>query len=71
MRLNGWQRLWLMTAILWAVFVVGVVAILQSKQNETIPLINAIGFWGVPAVVVYALGFGVAWVRRGFRPDSK
>jgi len=68
--LNGWQRLWCLMASLWAVFVVGLAALLQSNRGDAIPLLDAIGwvvvFWGVPAAGVYTLGLGIAWVRRGF-----
>lgn len=75
MRLNGWQRLWLLVTVLWALVVGVFVVILQSNRNEAVPLLNAIGFWvlfwSMPAAAVYALGLGIAWVRSGFRPDSK
>jgi hypothetical protein len=69
MHINGWQRLWLLAAILWAVAIVAVSGILQSDQ--AIPsaqmVMSVVRLWIVPVAAVYALGFGLAWVARGFQ----
>jgi len=69
MRINGWQRLWLLASILWAV----VVLLLAGIQ--TVPSANAVLFvvrlWIVPVAAVYGLGLGLAWVRRGFQVESR
>jgi hypothetical protein len=33
-------------------------------------LLVAFAVWAIPSSCVYALGFGVAWVRRGFKAQS-
>ena len=75
MRINGWQRLWLVASILWAVVILLLSGILQSDGNETVSSANAALFvarlWIVPAAAVYAFGLGLAWVRRGFQVESK
>ena len=69
MRINGWQRLWLLASILWAV----VVLLLAGIQ--TVPSANAALFlvrlWIVPVASVYGFGLGLAWVRRGFQVESE
>jgi len=69
-RITGWQRLWLVAAIVWGVAVLSLVGGLQwgnelSAPRPTDMLLGA-RKWLVPVVAVYALGWGLAWVRRGF-----
>ena len=73
--LNGWQRLWLLASILWAVAVLALAGIFQSDGNQTVPSANMVLFvvrlWMVPVAAMYAFGLGLAWVRRGFHVESK
>jgi hypothetical protein len=75
MRINGWQRLWLLASILWAVVILALAGILQSGGGQTIPSATAALFvmrlWIVPAAAVYGFGLGLAWVRRGFQVELK
>jgi len=75
MRINGWQRLWLLASILWAVVVLLLAGILQSDGDQTVPSANVALFlvrlWLVPVASVYGFGLGLAWVRRGFQVESK
>ena len=75
MRISGWQRLWLLASILWAVVVLLLAGILQSDGDQTVPSANAVLFlvrlWIVPVASVYGFGLGLAWVRRGFQVESK
>ena len=73
MRINGWQRLWLLASILWAVVILVLAGILQSDGDLTVPRANevlfAVRLWIVPVSAVYGFGLGLAWVRRGFQAD--
>ena len=75
MHINGWQRLWLLASILWAVAILALAGILQPAGDHTIPSANAVLFvvrlWIVPVAAVYGFGLGLAWVRRGFQVESK
>jgi hypothetical protein len=75
MRINGWQRLWVLASILWAVVILVLAGILRSDGNQTVPSVNAVLFvvrlWIVPVSAVYGFGLGLAWVRRGFQIESK
>ena len=75
MRINGWQRLWLLASILWAVVVLLLAGILQSNGDQTVPSANealfVVRLWIVPVAAVYGFGLGLAWVRRGFQVASK
>ena len=74
MLLNGWQRLWLVTSLVWAVVILLLAGILQSGGDRTVPSATATLFvlrlWIVPVAAAYALGLGLAWVRRGFQLES-
>lgn len=75
MRINGWQRLWLFASILWAVVILALAGILRSDSGQVLPsaeeTLFVVRLWIVPVVAVYAFGLGLAWVRRGFQPESK
>ena len=75
MRINGWQRLWLVASILWAVVILLLAGILQFDGDQTVPSANGALFvvrlWIVPVAAVYVFGLGLAWVRRGFQLESK
>ena len=75
MRLNGWQRLWLLASILWATVILVLSGILQSDADRTVPSANEVLFvvrlWLVPVAAVYGIGLGLAWVHRGFQVESK
>jgi hypothetical protein len=74
MRMNGWQRLWLLASVLWAVVILTVAGILQSDGDHTVRSAEAVLFvvrlWIVPVAAVYVFGLGLAWVRRGFQVES-
>jgi hypothetical protein len=67
MRINGWQRLWLLASILWAVVILVLAGIFQS-DGDPVPSANVVLFvvrlWIVPVSAVYGFGLGLAWVRR-------
>jgi hypothetical protein len=75
MRINGWQRLWLLASILWAVVVVVLAGILQFNGDQTVPsakmALFVVRLWIVPVAAVYGFGLGLAWVHRGFQVESK
>jgi hypothetical protein len=75
MRINGWQRLWLVASILWAVVVLSLAGILRSDGGQAVPNANTALFvvrlWIVPVAAIYGFGLGFAWVRRGFQLASK
>ena len=75
MSINGWQRLWLLASILWAVVILVLAGILQFDGDQAVPSANealsVVRLWIVPVAAVYAFGLGLAWVRRGFQVESK
>jgi hypothetical protein len=75
MYINGWQRLWLLASILWAVVILALAGTLQSDGDHAVPSANMVLFvvrlWIVPVAVVCGFGLGLAWVRRGFQVESK
>ena len=74
MRINGWQRLWLLASILWAVVILALAGILQFG-NQIVPSAKeamlVLRLWTVPVAAVYGLGLGLASVRRGFQAESQ
>ena len=75
MHINGWQRLWLLASILWAVAILALAGRFQSNSDQIAPSMNMVLFalrlWIVPVVATYALGLGLTWVARGFQVASK
>jgi hypothetical protein len=75
MHINGWQRVWLLASILWAVVILVLSGFLQSDGDQAIPSANMVLFlvrlWIVPVAAVYGFGLGLAWARRGFQVESK
>jgi hypothetical protein len=75
MHINGWQRLWLLASILWAVVILALAGILQFDGDQTVPSANealfVVRLWIVPVTSVYGFGLGLAWVRLGFQVESK
>jgi hypothetical protein len=75
MHINGWQRLWLLGSILWAVAILALAGRFQSGGDQVVPSANMVLFvvrlWIVPVAAAYAFGLGLAWVRRGFQVESK
>lgn len=71
MRINGWQRLWLMASILWAVVILALSGILQSDGPTANEALFVVRLWVVPITAVYGFGLGLAWVRRGFQVEAK
>jgi hypothetical protein len=75
MRINGWQRLWLLASIVWAVVILALAGILQADGDHAVPSAHIVLFlvrlWIVPVAAVYGFGLGLAWVGRGFQGESK
>ena len=70
--LNGWQRLWLLASILWAVEILLLAGILQPDRDQTVQsALFVVRLWIVPVAAVYVFGLGLAWVRRGFQVEAK
>lgn len=73
MRINGWQRLWLLASILWAIVILALAG--QFDGGQTVPSANealfVVRLWFVPVAAVYGFGLGLAWVRRGFEAESQ
>ena len=69
MRINGWQRLWLLASILWAVVILALSGIVQSDGPTAVEALLVVRLWIVPIMAVYGFGLGLAWVRRGFQVE--
>jgi len=66
--LNGWQRLWLVVTVPWAVLFVGL-ALVFPFTNGTDGFLIALACLASAVVVpllLYAAGLTVAWILRGF-----
>ena len=68
--LNGWQRLWLVASILWAVVVLALAGTPDRGWTMQSALF-VVRLWIVPVAALYGFGLGLAWVRRGFQVEAK
>ena len=75
MHINGWQRLWVVASILWAVVILMLAGVLQFDSDHVVPntkmLLFMVRLWIVPVAAVYGFGLALAWVGRGFQVESK
>ena len=75
MHINGWQRLWLVASMLWAVVILALTGMFQFDGDQAVPSATMVLFvvrlWIVPVAAVYGFGLGLAWVRRGFQVEPK
>ena len=67
--LNGWQRLWLLASILWAVAILALAG-MPDRAWTTQSARFVVRLWIVPVTAVYVFGLGLAWVRRGFQTEG-
>ena len=70
MRINGWQRLWLVASILWTVAMVALAGMPDRGWTMQSALF-VVRLWIVPVVTVYVFCFGLNWVLRGFQAEAK
>lgn len=68
--LNGWQRLWLVASILWAVVVLALAGTPDRGWTMQSALF-VVRLWIVPVAALYGFGLGLAWVRGGFQVEAK
>lgn len=65
-RLNGWYRLWIVLCVPLLIF-----AFLTVRENWSLPpqeRLEIFAEFGLfPCLLLYALGWSVAWITRGFR----
>jgi len=72
MKLNGWQRLWVVLSALWTGVVACMLALaVQEHDDGWIHWTPTLLAWIAPIASVYAIGAGVVWVRRGFAKDGR
>ena len=68
--LNGWQRLWLLGSILWAVVVLALTGTPDHGWTIQSALV-VVRLWIVPVAALSTLGLGLVWIMRGFRVEAK
>jgi len=69
MRLNGWQRLWVVIAALWTPIGVWQLTTVLSRPSVATTVLG-IAAWATPSALLYLVGVTVAWVRRGFTEQT-
>ena len=69
MTLNGWQRLWLLASILWAVVILALAGMPDLGWTMQ-SVLFVVRLWIVPMVAVYVFGLGFTWVMRGFQAEE-
>lgn len=83
MKARGWWRLYIVTCaalgfltiigLVWFTLVVdlqGPANVMDADYVRSLALIGGV-VWGGPCAALLGLGYGVAWVRRGFARDDK
>jgi len=67
--LNGWQRLWILASILWAVVIMAGSGSPDGGWSTQSALF-VVRLWIMPVAAVYLFGRGLAWVMRGFQAPA-
>ena len=67
MKLNGWQRLWVVMTLSWIIFV----AVLAYRASEGVSLFHVFKESLILPIALYLLGLLVAWVIRSFKREKK
>ena len=68
--LNGWQRLWLLASILWAVVILALAGMPDRGWTMQSALF-VMRLWILPVGSLYVFGRGLAWVMRGFQAEAR
>jgi hypothetical protein len=68
--LTGWQRLWILASVLWAVVILALAGMPDRGWTMQSALF-VVRLWIVPVAAVYVFGLGLAWVMRGFQAERK
>ena len=68
--INGWQRLWLLASIVWAVVLLALAGMPDRGWTMQSALF-VVRLWIMPVAAVYAFGLSLVWVMRGFRVEAK
>ena len=73
LRTNGWQRMWLLAALLFMFPATAIVVLMwpssaqaASTERVVVALFAGLVAWTVPVVLLFVLGLTVRWIRRGF-----
>jgi hypothetical protein len=72
-KINGWQRLWIVAISIWAVVYACLLFYWAAEARVAVAdfLPRALAYWFffvfVFAALIYGVGWIVAWVIRGFR----
>jgi hypothetical protein len=68
--LNGWQRLWLLASILWAVVILALAGMPDRGWTMQSALF-VMRLWILPVGSLYVFGLCHAWVMRGFQTEAR
>ena len=68
--LNGWQRLWLLASILWAVVILALAGMPDRSWTMQSALF-VMRLWILTVGSLYVFGLGLAWVMRGFQAEAR
>jgi len=68
--INGWQRLWLLASIVWAVVLLALAGMPDRGWTMQSALF-VVRLWIMPVAAVYAFGLSLVWVMRGFRVEAR
>jgi hypothetical protein len=60
--LNGWQRLWVVIAVLWLPLAGQAVVRVGTTEMWWTKLVVGVAVWAIPLLVLYGVGLVVAWV---------
>jgi hypothetical protein len=72
MKLNGWQRLWVVAILFWALGLMAFTGVLflDIGTADWDIVRTAALVWVVSSIALYGIGYAVAWAIRGFKSTA-
>ena len=67
MKLNGWQKVWVVMTLSWIIFV----AVLAYRESEGVSLFRVFQESIILPIALYLLGLLVAWVIRSLKREKR
>jgi len=67
MKLGGWHRLWIFLSVIYLLIGTLYILTIFSEYDVGDIILGTLIFGIAPCIILYALGWAVRWVYKGFK----